>query len=328
MASRKLRFIVTWSLVGSIGAGVCYLAASSRDRGQVRAVRLICAQRLKAMRLAMDTYRSWEGRYPPSKGGEYAAFEAIFPTLGTPVSFVCPASDSRKPDVMDGAVSLTPATCSYIYLPALLGVELGEDAPPGDVIMMCDREPYHDGGRNVLFGDGIGGLKCLLEGDFQRALQASRRWYWSKGCRDNLVQIIKALRQYAAQHDGCLPVSNDEDGSALAQVLELLPSRAALTCPLSRQDTQPLKNNADKTFTENDCDYEYVPTSVDTPLAIERLPGNLILAHDKTAIHDGGRHVLFVDGHVELVGENEFQEMLERSRAQYTEWAEENKGAD
>ena len=61
----------------------------------------------------------------------------------------------------------------------------------------------------------------------------------------------------------------------------------------------------------NRPDYEsYIYRGVDTGgMAVDPL---IIMVHDRAGNHEGGRHVLFVDSHVEWVTEERFQELVAR----------------
>ena len=143
-------------------------------------------------------------------------------------------------------------------------------------------------------------------------------------CNYNLKQIGLALHEYASHHDERFP-----QGETAAQVFSELIEAGYLgdgamgpypvyVCPGARQEAKEWER-AGK-LTEDTCSYEWVagltadsdPTSI---VAFDKSPDNhwtrllgITLSGRK------GRNVLFVDGQVEWVGEEGFQERMEWQR--------------
>jgi prepilin-type processing-associated H-X9-DG protein len=123
-------------------------------------------------------------------------------------------------------------------------------------------------------------------GAFARARAGAR----SKECMSNLKQIGLALTIYANDHDRLFPPTLD------ALMPYYLTDETLLRCPSRLRGKQG---------------YLYVPG-----LTSSSSPGTIV-AFDKLGNHGGVRHVLFVDSHVMLWSEEEFQNLYEEQRTKY-----------
>jgi prepilin-type processing-associated H-X9-DG protein len=110
-------------------------------------------------------------------------------------------------------------------------------------------------------------------------------------CKRNLKQIGVALLIYAEDNKGSFPLY-------LEQLLPYYLSDASvLQCPHESSAAGP-------------SDYIYLPG-----LNVNNRPGK-VLAYDKLVNHNGdGRNILFIDGHVEWLNENVFQELMRKQRS-------------
>lgn len=117
-------------------------------------------------------------------------------------------------------------------------------------------------------------------------------------CQENLRMIGTALMQYASDHNGLLPIG-PEWYKALNY--EYLRRNNALLCPAR----MAVGRTSDAT-----TDYIYNPNRVST-----NDPSDCPLLWDKKTAHETpGRNVLFVDGSIRWLGEDEFRILLTRYR--------------
>jgi len=113
-------------------------------------------------------------------------------------------------------------------------------------------------------------------------------------CQDHMTIIGTALRQYAADHNGAYP-RGPEWYRALD--FDYLQRQGVLMCP-ARMAVGPSSANV--------TDYLFNPTHVSV-----NEPADYPLMWDKNSAHDElGRNVLFVDGRVSWVAEEEFEKIL------------------
>jgi prepilin-type processing-associated H-X9-DG protein len=100
-------------------------------------------------------------------------------------------------------------------------------------------------------------------------------------CRGNLKQIGIAFFMYLQAHDHQYPNSLDE-------LVTFLGGRQPLICPGSGEEG-------------------YVYQKPATPFLKVANPSPVMIVYDKPGNHEGGRNVVFLDGHVEWMTEEEFQ---------------------
>jgi prepilin-type processing-associated H-X9-DG protein len=117
-------------------------------------------------------------------------------------------------------------------------------------------------------------------------------------CQDHMRLVAVALRQYANDHDGFYPQSADW---YKALDYGYLQREGALLCP-GRFAVGP---NSDR-----ETDYLYNPARVNV-----NNPGNYPLMWDRQAAHERlGRNVLFADGSIKWMAEDEFEKLLARHK--------------
>ncbi len=109
-------------------------------------------------------------------------------------------------------------------------------------------------------------------------------------CRSNLQRIGLAFHVYLSDHAQEFPDSLDD-------LVKYLEGREALICPASGQEG-----------------YVYEKPAI--PFAKTAVPAYVIIVYDKARNHEGGRNVLFLDGHVQWLTEEEFQSQLAESRGE------------
>ncbi|MBN1763857.1 MAG: hypothetical protein JW860_01250 [Sedimentisphaerales bacterium] len=110
----------------------------------------ICDEALKRVYQAIEAYREQNGHNPMELQ------ELVDSELLSPWDLVCPAS------------SFGVGECSYIYRGRGL-----ESAYPGELILVCDKSPWHKGRRNILFANGS--IQRPPEKIFQSALEKDNR---------------------------------------------------------------------------------------------------------------------------------------------------------
>jgi len=134
------------------------------------------------------------------------------------------------------------------------------------------------GGATVVAAVAGFGLPPLLEPRVRPATRAQ-----ATVCMSNLKQIYIACMLYCAEHDDRFP-------SSLEEIAGDLEARA-LQCPAQGDPRSA-------------ADYAIVPGLSWSSEA------DLVLAYEKNAYHNGGRHVVFVSGEVEYLAEDEFHKRL------------------
>ncbi len=150
-------------------------------------------------------------------------------------------------------------------------------------------------------------LRYKLLGYGQEAESSSTAVAPQALCKNDLKQIGIALHVYAADHVGQFP----REERPVEAFWELLPgylnTARVFVCPGAKADVEAWERTEE--LTEETCSYGWVAgLGTDSP-------GDFILAFDKSPDHHGGgRNVLFVDGHVEFMKEDEFQKKMVQQR--------------
>lgn len=162
----------------------------------------------------------------------------------------------------------------------------------------------------IISGLGVVFLPVLaiLAGMMLPALASARESARRAACCSNLAQIGKAMYAYE-QNTGAFPTSGTPgDGAGSLSLLHpmYLSNLALFRCPSS--DIPP---NAPAPLTEQWSSYHYDNTM---PAPAKARPDRM-LVWDKPGNHDGGRNVLFLDGHVSYMTEAEFQTKLAEQKA-------------
>jgi hypothetical protein len=158
--------------LGTVGAAAVAggFAIPTFLSGREEAYKVQCANNLKqlftfAMISADKTGRT---HFPHDPDGSVATFRALQARVGNqlhPGILVCPAGAEFAAElVANGRFQIEDHCCSYEFIPARVKI-----TQPGRMLIY-DRGQHHDGGRNVVFTDGA--VRFLLEGEFQRRLQA------------------------------------------------------------------------------------------------------------------------------------------------------------
>ena len=115
-------------------------------------------------------------------------------------------------------------------------------------------------------------------------------------CSFNLRRINGALQRYSYNHQGRFPKKLSELYPDYIKDLKVL------TCPASKTEISKKEEIDEKTG------YEYFGANLTTNSFPER-----VIVADKKGNHKDGRNVLFVNGKVKWVSEEEFQKLLNKS---------------
>jgi prepilin-type processing-associated H-X9-DG protein len=105
-------------------------------------------------------------------------------------------------------------------------------------------------------------------------------------CMNNLRQVGLGLLMYADEHDDQLPP--DLEFSTIGKYLASIPQ--ILTCPATQKDSYVYRGAA---------------------ITVAGVP-SMITAYDKKGNHQGGRNVVFLDGHAEWVTEERLRKLIEK----------------
>jgi prepilin-type N-terminal cleavage/methylation domain-containing protein/prepilin-type processing-associated H-X9-DG protein len=144
-------------------------------------------------------------------------------------------------------------------------------------------------------------LAAILFPVFSRAREKARE----TSCKSNLRQIGLAVQMYSSDYDDLLPLANSQPSASgppgIADVLlPYVRNRDLFRCPSDRKHMfQTEGTSYDYGFTL--LDIGLPPQPIDNPYNTE--PSQCPLAADfEKTWHTKGSNVLFVDGHVKMVG--------------------------
>jgi len=130
-------------------------------------------------------------------------------------------------------------------------------------------------------------LDSLIKDAVAPSLARARAQARRIACMNKLRQIGLGLFMYADDHDDKLPP--DLKFSTIGKYLASNPK--LLKCPATRREDAYVYRGATLTV-------------ADTPW--------VITAHDKKGNHQGGRNVVFLDGHAEWATEERFQKLIDK----------------
>ncbi len=163
----------------------------------------------------------------------------------------------------------------------------------------------------------LGGL-VLVAGytlvDGIRRNERASEWFRTRACRSNLKQIWAAMALYAGDSDGWFPVGPEGTdafhalGMIAYQESGYLCDHGAFVCPSSEEAVgRPVEARtpiaADAAGLQpSSTSYVYLPG-----LRIDDPPNLFLIAEKRPDQHGKARHVLTIDGRVELLEEAEFQ---------------------
>jgi prepilin-type processing-associated H-X9-DG protein len=171
--------------------------------------------------------------------------------------------------------------------------KLGEAGKP-----VCWWRPKGSKTYRVLFGDLT--VRDMTHAALPPVAQAKEPLEWlptrddvdMAGCRRNLKQIGTALLMYTKANDHKFP-------EALDELVPFLEDRSHLTCPASKDD-----------------DGGYIYAKPGGRLTEIERPGDFMLVFDRFQKHTFGRNVLFADGRVAWLAEEDFkQRWVEQQKA-------------
>jgi len=180
---------------------------------------------------------------------------------------------------------LWPEVCDLLEGPVAVAVfPTGEEgAEPAFVLVAQpkDADRFRSALAKLVDSARAGKLEQLFEGAGPRPYEEAPPEARNTVCAANLKEIGLALVLYQADKGGELPPSLTDLSP------EYLPDKAVLQCPEAKPRSA----------------YVYVPGL--KPANVEN-PRLCIVAFDGKGNHEGGRSVLFLDGHVEFLSEEAF----------------------
>jgi prepilin-type processing-associated H-X9-DG protein len=166
----------------------------------------------------------------------------------------------------------------------LLSVQVVMDTPTGR-----HEQTWSDFKFDVEFDDALfslqppAGYEVVSVGISPVSADDQRRFCWM-----NLKQIGIAIFMYLQAHDRQYPNSLDD-------LVSFLEGRQPLVCPGSGEEG-------------------YIYEKPATPFLKVVEPRSVMTVYDKPGNHEGGRNVLFLDGHVQWLTEEEFQKLWDKQQ--------------
>ena len=139
-------------------------------------------------------------------------------------------------------------------------------------------------------------LAAILMPAFARAREVARQ----ESCINNMKQIGLACYMYSQDNNGNLP-----DKGLESLFPDYIADSRVFICPQAEHSSSEIDSDG---LEVRVVDYGYVKG-----LKMADNPG-LIVAYDKELWHQDNRCVLFLDGHVEIMNENDFQQKLEETK--------------
>ena len=177
--------------------------------------------------------------------------------------------------------------------------------------------------RGLLAGDGLaiagivlGGLSILavplLVGFLVPTLLSGRNEAYKVQCASNLNQLYAAAASYLQRSDSlAFPFQPQGSIASLQAMVDFDPQRlrpGLFVCPEGKEARAAEKQDGRFTLSAETCSYEIFPAR------IKERKSNQVLIYDKAPHHSargsrGGRMVVFANGSVDLVEEDEFQSL-------------------
>jgi prepilin-type processing-associated H-X9-DG protein len=144
-----------------------------RPRGKADVVR--CQSNLREIQKLGMMYADTANHrfYPSSPKGGIGALQVIVDEFQglKPSMFICGEDTRHEPaELIDGKFQLDEKHSSYEMVPWRLS-----PSDPPDSVVAFDREPWHKGGRNVVFVDNS--IEFMMDEDFKRAYEKDRQRY-------------------------------------------------------------------------------------------------------------------------------------------------------
>jgi prepilin-type processing-associated H-X9-DG protein len=156
------------SLGAAAVAAVAGATVVSLQRAQRSAYKVKCMSNLRGLHGFAYGMSLDHGFFPYDADGSLASLQSMVddaPGELLPDYFICPEGDETPAETDDGEFVLDEETCSYETVPWKL-------RNTAKAMLFFDRQPYHGGGRNVVFTDGS--VLWLSEEEFQERLEEER----------------------------------------------------------------------------------------------------------------------------------------------------------
>jgi prepilin-type processing-associated H-X9-DG protein len=304
------RYVARGVKLGEAGKPVCWWRPKGSDTYRVLfgdlSVRDMTHAALPPVAQAKEPFE-W---LPTREDVDMAGCRRNLKQIGTALLMYAKANDHKFPGALDELVPFLEdrghLTCpaskggeaAYIY--AKPAERLTQIQRPSDVMLVFDRYHNHTFGRNVLFADGR--VAWLAEEDFKQSWVEQQKVFnlaglselgdvdvLKKVCQGHLNHIGIAIFMYLQAHDHQYPNSLDD-------LVTYLEGRRPLLCPGSGEEG-----------------YIYEKPAAPFLKVVE--PRSVMTVYDKPGNHEGGRNVLFLDGHVQWLTEDEFQKLWAEQQA-------------
>jgi hypothetical protein len=182
------------------------------------------------------------------------------------------------------------------------------------------------GGRLTGNGMAIGGIVLgalsilvlpVLAGFLVPTLLRGRGEAYKVQCANNLKQLYAAAAAYLQRSDSlAFPFQPQGSIASLQSMVDFDPQRlrsGVFVCPEGTEARAAEKQDGSFTLSAESCSYEIFPAR------IKERKSNQVLIYDKAPHHTargsrGGRMVVFADGSVDLIEEDEFQSLTRRAQ--------------
>jgi len=224
--------------------------------------------------------------------------------------------------------TLIPFANAFSSFLAFAGVDPAQ-LPPAEVFLADLRPGFlrftvgPDGftlhGHRVLESTSSGYLVAVAAGSMVAGflvptLLKGREAAYDVQCMNNLKTLYGYAIPYSDKSGkGAFPYSPEGPLAALQALIDSDPEIGpdAFVCTQGGE-AKPRLEDGKVVLTDETCSYELVPWKLKNTAA------EAILFYDKTPCHHGKRNVLFVDGSVQALEENEFQSRLEKDRQRFS----------
>ncbi|NQT84178.1 DUF1559 domain-containing protein [bacterium] len=287
------------------------------SKAKGNAQRAACLSNLRNLALACIMYANDHDDVLPSRLSE------LYPSYVSGLDvFVCPVHKGKEISEERGEVFFADAVSSHEdhghaagpaidaesdYRLEIPGAKLGEIKDVASTIMILEKEPNHQGGRNAAYADGHVQQRVQLEREKPRAVPgvSERRTHiglWplagiGAGRAREKARRAACLSNLHQLGVGCIMCASDHDGVLSSRLSELYPKYVAdlniFVCPVHKGK----KISKDAIDGQGDYRLALPPMRLGTI----KEPAMTVMISGKERNHQGGRNFAYADGHVAWV---------------------------